>query len=345
MSYANIVQISCADKKEAFCRMRDFICKRNGTYDYSATGIGWNLWDSSYAVDENNPAINDWFVIKSAGESTKEDLYFRFLWSSGYIQVHGFQAWNPTAHTGGNQYNTITTAWAVAEVLVPQLWVYGDLDSVFICTKAAADTDVRCTVFGKAQKPWAYLDDQVAVCSSALTAGSDVSITVDTVPAGWAVGREVFIRTTHTDATATVKIEKITIKTLVGSTITADLTNSYTANSKLTDHVGYFCNNNYALGTTNLLINAAGTVSTGTTAVSYDTAVASANNDPGAYEARYGMAEVGLDSTTGFAGKIKNVYRVALGTLALFDVLAEADGTQWRYIKVYSTTYYVFKEI
>lgn len=346
MAYANLVQINCADKKEAFCRMRDFICKRAGTYDYSTTGIGWTLWDSSYAVDENNPAINDWFVIKSAGESTKEDLYFKFTWTSGYIAVAGFQAWNPTANTGGNQYCTSTTAWIVAEALVPQLWAYGDLDSVFIATKAAADTDVRHTVFGKAQKPWAYLDDQVAICSSALTAGSDVSITVDTVPAGWAIGRQLFIRTTHTDATATVKIEKITIKTLAGSTITADLTNSYTANSKLTDHVGYFCqNSNSALGTTNLLIDAAGTVSTGATFISYNAAVTGVNNDPGGYETRYGMAEPGLNATAGFAGKIKNVCRVPLGALVLFDVLQEADGTQWRYINVYSASYYVFKEV
>jgi len=346
MAYANIVQISCADKKEAFCRMRDFICKRNGTYDYSTTGIGWTLWDSSYATDQNNPAINDWFVIKSAGESTKEDLYFRFTWISGYIAIAGFQAWNPTAHTGGNQYKASTTDYVVAEELVPQLWVYGDLDSIFVATKAAADTDVRFSLFGKAQKPWAYLDDQVAICSSALTAGADKSITVDTVPAGWAVGRQVFIRTTHTDATATVKIEKITIKTLAGTTITADLTNSYTANSRLTDHVGYFCNNSAAaLGSANLLIDAAGTVGTGTVLVSYDLGVASTKNDPSSYEDRFGMAEVGLSATAGFFGKVKNIYRIELGALALFDVLQELDGTQWRYIKVYNVTFYVFKEV
>lgn len=345
MAYANIVQISCADKKEAFCRIRDFVCKRNGTYNYSTTGIGWTLWDSSYAVDENNPAINDWFVIKSAGESTKEDLYFKFTWSSGYIQIHGFQAWDPTANTGGNQYNAATNNYAVAEALVPQLWVYGDLDSIFIATKAAADTEVRCSLFGKEQKPWAYLDDQVAICSSTLTAGSDVSITVDSVPAGWTVGRQLFIRTTHTNATNTVKAEKITIKTLSGNVITADLANSYTANSKLSDHVGYFCQNAYTLGTGNVLIDAAGTVSTGATAISYNQQVAGVNNDPGGYETRYGMAEAWLSGTNGFFGKLKNIYRISLGTLALFDVLQESAGTQWRYIKVYSNADYVFKEV
>lgn len=346
MAYVNIVQISCTDKTEAFCRMRDFICKRNGTYDYSVTGLGWTLWDSSYAVDEDNPAINDWFVIKSAGESTDEDLYFQIKWTNGYLVIFGFQAWNPTAHTGGNQYNTVTYTHTITEALIPLLWVYGDLDAIFICTKAAADTEVRFSLFGKSLKPWDYLDDQVANCSSTLTAGNDVSITVDSVPAGWAVDREVYIRTIHTDATATVKIEKITIKTLVGNVITADLTNSYTADSKLSDHVGYFCNSSAsAIGTTKILIDPNGTVSSIATSVSYDAAVTGAYNDPGSYEDRWGMAEAGLSSSTGYFGKIKNIYRIAIGTLSLFDVLDELDGTQWRYIKVYSNLHYVFKEV
>lgn len=346
MGYANIVQINCADKIEAFCRMRDFICKRAGTYDYSVTGIGWTLWDSSYAGTESTPAINDWFVIKSTGESTKEDLYFKFTWTSGYIQVHGYQAWDPTAHTGANQYNTATTNWAIAEALVPQLWVYGDLDFIFIATKASADTEVRFSMFGKAQKPWDYLDDQVAICSSALSIGNDVSITVDAVPAGWAVGREVFIRTVHTDNDATVKIEKITIKTLSGLVITADLTNNYTANSRLSDHVGYWCSSNQsALGIGKMLIDPSGLVSTGATVIAYNSLVAGTYNDPGSYETRYGLAECGLNSPNGFFGKIPNICRVALGGLALFDVLEEADLTQWRYIKVYSSSYYTFKEV
>lgn len=346
MAYANLVQINCADKKEAFCRMRDFICKRNGTYDYSATGIGWTLWDSSYAGTESTPAINDWFVIKSAGESTKEDLYFKFTWTSGYIQVFGYQAWDPTAHAGANQYNTTLTNFVVAEALVPQLWVYGNLDFIFVCTKASADTDVRYTLFGKTQKPWFYLNDQVAICSSALSLGNDVSITVDAVPAGWAVGRQIFIRTTHTNANTTVKIEKITIKTLNGLVITADLTNSYTANSRLTDHVGYWCSNSATvLGTGNTLIDPSGVVSSGSTVISFNSEVAGTNNDPGSYENRYGLAECGLSSTVGFFGKIPNTYRIALGSLALFDVLQEADLTQWRYIKCVTTLHHVFKEV
>jgi len=325
--------------------MRDFICKRNGTYDYSTTGIGWTLHDSSYAVDEDNPAINDWFVIYSAGESGDEDLYFRFLWMSGYVRIHGFQSWDSSTHAGAIQYSTSNTAWTFAETMVPHLWVYGDLDAIAIPINESGDTYARVADFGKADKPWEALDDEVATCSSTLAAGSDVSITVDAIPAGWAVGRELYIRTTHNNNTATVEIEKITIKTLVSLTITADLSNSYTANSKLSDHVGYHCTKSYSIGISNALISPNGVTSSGATSVSYDKTVASTANDPGSYESSWGMAELGLGISTGFFGKYRNIYRIALGALTLYDILEEVDGTQWRYIKVYSNTHYVFKEV
>ena len=346
MAYANLIKAECADKTEFFCRMRDFICKRNGTYDYSATGIGWTLHDSSYAVDENTPEIDDWYVIKSVGESGDEDLYFRVLWVSGYIRVHGFQSWDAATHAGANQYCTSTTAFIVGEAVTPALWVYGDLDAVFCVIWLTAGTDVRAVNFGKASKPWDYLDDEVATCSTTLTAGSDVSIVVDAVPTGWAVDREIYIRTSHNNDTATVEIEKITIKTLSGTTITADLSNSYTADNKLSDHVGYYCQSSNVIGTSNVLISANGTVSTGATTIAYNTGIASPNNDPSAYENRWGMAECGLNaSAAGYLGVIKNIYRIVVGALALEDILQELDETEWRYFKVYSNTHYVFKEV
>jgi len=275
MAYANLTGIACADKTEFFCRMRDFICKRNGTYDYSATGIGWTLHDSSYGVDEDNPAANDWYVIYSAGENSDEDLYFRIFWTATNIYINGYQAWNATAHTGGNRYVTSTTNWNVADADTPTLYVYGDMDSLACLKWLAAGTDLRVITFGKADKPFEALDDEVANCSSTLTAGADVSITVDAVPAGWAVDREIFIRTTHNNATATVKIEKTTIKTLVGLTITADLSNNYTADSKLSDHIGYFCQNTYGIGVTNLLIDPNGTVGTSATTIAANTYIVS----------------------------------------------------------------------
>lgn len=344
MAYANIVKISCADKKEAFCRMRDFICKRAGTYDYSATGIGWTLHDSSYAVDEDNPAINDWFVIYSAGENTDEDLYIRIKWSSGYISYNGFQSWDAATHAGANQFSTSTSMQTVAESAAPYLWVYGDLYAVSSIIWLTAGTDVRTANFGKAIKPWVNLDDEVANCSSTLTAGSDVSIVVDVVPAGWAADREIYIRTTHNNDTSTVKIEKTTIKTLSGTTITADLANSYTANSKLSDHVGYYCQSGAAFGSVSLLISPSGVIP-GTAVIAYNSAVAGTNNDPGGYEGRWGLAEVGQSSSHGYFGVTKYVYKVVTGALALEDILEDIDGTQYRYFKTYSNTYHVFKEV
>ena len=67
MAYANLIKQPCNNVAEIFKHCRDFVCRRNGSYDYSTSGIGWSLVDSSYATDEHNPASGDWFVVYSAG--------------------------------------------------------------------------------------------------------------------------------------------------------------------------------------------------------------------------------------------------------------------------------------
>ena len=100
MAYANLLEQACTDKEEVFQRLRDFICKRNGTYDYSSTGIGWTLHDAVYATDEDNCASGDYFVIYSAGEGTKEDMYFLVTWATNYINFVAYQSWDNSAHSG-----------------------------------------------------------------------------------------------------------------------------------------------------------------------------------------------------------------------------------------------------
>ena len=240
MAYVNLVSQSAADKAEAFCRIRDFICKRNGTYDYSTTGIDWTLWDAVYAVDEDNPQLGDYFVIFSAGESGDEDLYFKFEWVSGYFKIRGYQSWDPSTHAGANVYNTSNNMTFAETLTSSYISIYGNLDFV-VSIQDDSGTYWHGVCFGKIEKPSEDFDETVATCSSTLTAGSDVSIALDSVPSSWKVGSEVIIRTIHTDNMATVEVEYITIKTIVGNTITADLTNNYTANSKLTDFLCYVC--------------------------------------------------------------------------------------------------------
>lgn len=347
MAYANLVNISCADKIEFFCRMRDFICKRNGTYDYSTTGIGWTLHDSVYAVDEDNPAINDYFVIYSPGESGDDDLYIKCTWISAYLKFEGYQSWDAASHTGSaNKYNSANNL-TLAETAAKTLWVYGNLDAL-VCISKLSSSDYRTCYFGKCEPAYADISTTVATCSSTLTSGSDVSITVDAVPSNWAVGKELFIRTSHNDAMGTVELEKITIKTLVSNTITADLTNSYTANSKLSDHIGYICIGSTQLqSTTYALVDAAGNVGN-ESILQRSPGIPLTDIDPDPYEDRIGMYPVFYSKNgIGMIGIFPNA-KITPTHNAEFDaedVLTEDDGTQWRCFQCYSSKYFAFKEV
>ena len=346
MSYANLTDITCTDKIEFFTRMRDFICKRNGTYDYFATGIGWTLHDFSYAVDEDNPAINDWFVIYSAGEGTKDDLYFKCTWISGYLKFEGYQSWDSTTHAGStNKYN-IANNFTISETGTYILWLYGDLDGIYVINNLLV-ANCYGVNFGKLAPGWDDLTGEIAFCSSALTAGSDVSITVDSAPAEWAVGREIFIRTTHNDAMTTVKIEKITIKTITGNVITADLSNSYTAGAALSDFVGYYCQgNNQFTSTTYGLISEQCTINTPIGTPIY-LSLATGSFDPGQYEDRFYLLDYFYQVASGLAGKNKLIKRVPsfVAGFAIGDVLEECDGTQWRCFQIHSNVHIGIKEV
>ena len=346
MAYKNLVNVTCANKKEAFCRIRDFLCKRSGTYDYSSDGIGWTLHDASYAADEDNPQTNDWFVLYSPGEGGKDDLYFKVTWVSANLKVEGFQAWDNSTHAGSaNKYN-ISNNFTMADSGSLLIWVYGDLDGAVLVNRLTT-SDYRVCLFEKCAPAYTDMTGAIAVCSSALTAGSDVSITVDAVPANWAVGKQVFIRTTHDNAMATVTIEKITIKTLDGDTITADLTHSYTADSALSDFVGYLCQGSANfLSTDYAFVNAAGSV--GLIAYNgYNTGITATYVDPDGYENRVGLYDVFFTTAAGLPMVSAHV-KLTPAHNAYFDaedVLEEEDGTQWRCFHGYSNKYFACREV
>jgi hypothetical protein len=196
MAYKNLVSQNCVGfTEEVFQRIRDFICKRNGTYDYSTTGIGWTLHDSYYATDEDNCAIGDWFVIKSVGESGNEDMYYRFKWhEADHMSVYGMLYWNAATDTAYQTFGTdvLDILFADDDAAVV-LWIYGDLDHFSIVTKPAS---VYYAASAGRTVNLLY-DDTVATCAGALSSGSDISITVDAVPSEWAVDRYLFIRDTQ----------------------------------------------------------------------------------------------------------------------------------------------------
>jgi len=347
MAYKNLISIACVDKAEFFCRMRDYMCARNGTYDYSTVGIGWSIVDSSYAVDEDNPELNDWYVIYSIGESGDEDLFFYVKWLNDYIQVQGYQSWNTTTHTGVNYYYSATQAIKYTEGVSSSLWIYGDLD-VFTIVYDIGDTYYYLFTAGKALPIYDRQDETVATCSSSLTTGSDVSITVDAVPSSWAVGRDLFIRTTHNDDNTTVQVEKTTIKTISGNTITVDLTYSYTAGSKLSNFLGYFQQYKYSSFVSQFyaFISNKGTKQKQHN-LSYNFSTLIQYADPDPYEDIYPASEYYMyesSSKDGGLGKLK-IRRIDDTGITNEDVLDEQDGTQWRAFQCGSTAFIVVKEI
>lgn len=345
MAYANLLDAACTDKEAAFQRIRDFICKRNGTYDYSVTGIGWTLHDAVYATDEDNCTINDYFVIYSAGESTKDDLYFKCTWVSGYFKIEGYQSWDSTAHTGSTNKYSAANNLTFAEAFADNIWVYGDLDGIILVPKLTSGNTYMCS-FGKLDKGWDNQSGTITTCAGALSAGSDVSITVASAPANWAVGKEIYIRTTHNDTMATVKMEKITIKTLAGNVLTADLTNSYTADSALSDHIGYYAQgSNQAASTHYVLMGENGVANQSGAPVLLG--LTTGSFDPGFYEDRFFLLPYFLQASSGLHGSIAIFRKVPSFTagFAIGDVIEEDDGTEWRCFSAYSATIIAVKEV
>ena len=130
MSYVNLVAQACVTPEECFQRMRDFICRRNGTYDYSTTGIGWTLHDSSYATDEDNLTDGDFIVIYSAGESGDDDMYIKLDYevTTTWAKVTGYLYWNNSTHAGVLPFNTAPYG-IFTRGSDHVLYIYGDLSS------------------------------------------------------------------------------------------------------------------------------------------------------------------------------------------------------------------------
>jgi hypothetical protein len=309
VAYKNLVNQNCVGfTEEAFQRMRDFICKRNGTYDYSTTGIGWTLHDSYYATNEDNCAIGDWFVVKSVGESGKEDLYCRFKWhEADHFSLQAMLYWNAGTDTGYKKYPTSGNYYVAA----------------FGCA---------CDL------PY---DTTVAICSGALNSGSDISITVDIdLPSEWAVNRYLFIRDT-------AEIDKIKIKTLNAGTktITADLAHSFLAGSKLCADLLYHCSYSNTLSTSpfNLMNHDGaelGTVTRIITSISSYSNPDEMNDEPIGEFIHFGVSSIG------YMGKMKNICKIGIiPGVNSEDVYTDVNSTDWRVFNAYNAWWVVVKEV
>lgn len=333
MAYTNLINQACTNKAEFFKRMRDFICKRN---DYSPTGIGWTLHDAVYAVNENSPQLNDYFVVKSDGESGRDNMYILVKWANNYILFQGWLYWDNSTHIGTQYYGSYTAGLTMAETISnPQLWIYGDLNAVFIGEMISANG--YSGYFGKLQS--VNETEDIGYCSSSISAGNDKSITVDiSLPSDWIVGAKVFIWDN-------IKIEVATIKTVnTGTkTITVDIVNNYTGTFRISRFLGYV-----STSTTNLnlyaLCSKAGTLTAniGTYVVVTIMAYIDQMNTPN----RHILASCYIATTGGIYGKLRNIYQTSSITpLVHKDIFIDIGNNEYRYLHVNSNKYLVFKEI
>jgi hypothetical protein len=342
MAYKNIVNQNCAGfTEEFFQRLRDFVCKRNGTYDYSATGIGWTLHDSYYATDEDNCAIGDWYVISSVGELGSDALYFKIKWhGADHINIQGMLYWNAGTDTGYCKYPAADThdVLMVDDNLAFPMWVYGDLDQIAIVTKPA--TEYYGAVFGKGIDP--PYDETVATCSGALSSGNDITIVVDLVTSEWAVDRYLFIHDT-------AHVEKIKIKTLnVGTkTLTADLVNSYLANSKLAADMFYFCPYTAQAGNP-VYVPIDHNGGLGTSLTHRWNSLCIGDCDPDKMNSEIIATPASFSgSLKGFQGFWRNILRMdqAVPGVNSEDVFTDFDSIDWRTFKCSTSTWLLFKEV
>ena len=359
MAYRNLVAENltpgATSEAEWFMRMRDFVCKRNATYDYSTTGIGWTLYDWSYAVNENNAAINDWIVLYSAGELGVDKMYYKITLIQDYITIWGYQSWNSSTNTGVGAYYRDNAMQIGADP--EQIYIYGDLDFVhLVAVGVAANTNWYCGAFGMLETnyliPLEGVDTprNVQICSTSLTAGSAVSIVVPNSSSNlWRVGNSIIIM----DDTY---LEKITVITNDGAgTITANLTNSYSAGSKICVSFPYFVagqnttnfyRSGYCVFLHDLMGNHAGGVQEAATIAVITNATYFNLNLPAGWNQAFAIQPYGVyDATYGYIGNIPTSGYIIGTGLANYDLLDDvtASGVQWRYVS--TTNPRVYKEV
>lgn len=331
MSYANLVNQACSSNTEAFQRLRDFLCKRSGTYDYSTTGIGWTLHDAVYATDEDNVAAGDYFVAYSSGEDGGQDLYLKVTLASGYINIHLYLYWDASTHVGVSAASTANN-WTATASTALTLWVYGDLDAVICIGKYGsiyyANLAGHC--------PDSEFATDVATSSAAVSAGSSVVVTVDAVPDGFAVGRKIYIRDT-------TNVEICTISAISGNDITlTTVVSSYTAGCKLQGEVSYFCQGStQILSTWYALIGHNGTKSM-THAPEMTTP--SPTTIDGLTEASP-MLAIFEATTNSNIGPLPHIWLINSTGRTVEGTEGDTNGNTYRYFMLYSSKYLLVREV
>lgn len=336
MSYANLINQACASNAETFQRIRDFVCKRNGTYDYSADGIGWTLHDSSYAADEDTLTANDYVVFKSLGESGKHGLYFKLTYKATYMDLVGYLYWDNTTHAGvrsngASASNVYTPSGATT------LWVYGDLDAVVLGYSNGATYYIA--IFGTIRDGESFYNNTVATSVGAITAGSSVVVTLDLPLVAVPIGAKVYLWDNASCEICTVTDKDTT-------TITLDTVSSGKASGcRIAGDMCYFTNSQGTLssGVGVVANRTTGASSAGVNIAYYGYSAAlqateTLNSKKTADPAIIGYSSVGI---YGWAPHIKVTNATSMTQGATYT---DTDGTMYRLLKA-NTYAFLVKEV
>jgi len=343
MAYRNLVNIGSLTEAQVWRHVKDFLTSRNGIADYSASGLGWTLHDSSFAVNADTPTVGDWVVVSSAGEDGKQGLYYRIIYSTLANSILQTRA--------GLYWNAATDAWVIPFVNADQkagltsgtsftLYIYGDLDG--FCILVGSGTTWSARYFGLASGT--MHDPTIATTTAAVTSGSNVVVPVDSVPASWVVGAWVFVRDQ-------AKIERAAIAAVDGTNVTlATLANNYASGARIArDSVVLMTS-----GTGNLVnmfaqIGRNGSVVSTGLALSASSLVATANDaDPDLMNNCHLCVPVPMTQSAGaigYYGCLRNLYMVSVTGITAGNVYADdATGATYRALLIGSFMY-LFLEV
>lgn len=343
MAYRNLVACACANPSEVWRHVKDFLTSRAGIADYSLTGLGWTLYDSSFAVDADTPTVNDWVVLRSPGEDGREALFYSLTYSTlanSILRTRAGLAWKATTHAWVTPFPSAEQSAGPTAGTSFTVAVYGDLDGFTILVGDGTTWYARH--FGRTADTLG--DPTVALATGAVSAGPSIVVPVDTVPSSWAVGRAVIIRDE-------AKIERAVISALgAGSVTLATLANGYAAGARLSgDHVVIITGSTYGLDSFITLIGRGGAVVPGNLVAARVLSTVLTDADPDQLNSDHAteFVRLGLSSGTnivGLYGRLRNILQVSTVGITAGVVYADEAGGSWRAYTL-GTSRFLFREV
>lgn len=138
--------------------------------EFLTNTAGWTLHDDRMSQ-------SSYFVVKSHGESGKEDVYVQFLddENTDMVSVKPVLYWDAVNHVGIKEaFQSGATAFATMDADQFLYWFFADLDHLFVVTKIAST--YRGMYVGSIRRFWS---DAVAVTEQYADSGSNRTVAVD----------------------------------------------------------------------------------------------------------------------------------------------------------------------